>query len=214
MPPSTPVSPLVQRGCLVIYENSLSLQPSTILFQFNPEKITRTLEPQSIGGDDAVSVYRISDVPKETFSLEIELDAADYLERPGEFPLVLENGLHPQLAALETILYPSSEHVLHTTSMLNMGTLEIQPPEGPYVVFVWGKKRVFPVRITGFTINEEAYDSNLNPIRANISLDLTVLSYNDFDSSNQGFNLFLQHHQEKENLALDGKTDGLDSHGA
>lgn len=208
---SNSTSPRITKGALVIYESNLSLQPNMIMFQFNPEKLTRTLTPKTIGGDDDSSVYRITDVPEEKISLEVELDAADYLESPEQNQLIVKDGLHPQLAALETILYPTSAHIKETSVLVNAGTLEIQPPEGPYVVFVWGQKRVFPVRLTGFSVNEEAYDTNLNPIRAKVSLDLTVLSYSDFDSTHNGFNLFLQHHQQKERLAEDAKLEGFGS---
>ena len=81
------------------------------------------------------------------------------------------------------------------------GTLEIAPVTAPLTLFVWGKKRIVPVRITDFGIVEEAFDQNLNPIRAKVSLGLRVLSVNDLDFSSFGGSLFMSYQQQKERLA-------------
>jgi hypothetical protein len=71
-------------------------------------------------------------------------------------------------------------------------------------LLVWGKKRVLPIRINDFSITEEAYDVNLNPIRAKISLGFRILNYDDFPWNQLGARLFFTHHQEKEQLASRG----------
>jgi hypothetical protein len=81
------------------------------------------------------------------------------------------------------------------------GMIEIVPPEAPLTLFVWGEKRVLPVRLTSFSITEEAYDPALNPIRAKVELSLQVLSYADFQVTHPGFNLFLAHQIVKEVMA-------------
>lgn len=68
-------------------------------------------------------------------------------------------------------------------------------------LFVWGPRRVLPVRLTGFSITEQAYDPMLNPIRAEADLSLDVLSYNDFKPTQPGHGLFLAHQMAKEVMA-------------
>jgi hypothetical protein len=69
------------------------------------------------------------------------------------------------------------------------------------ILFVWGPTRVLPVRLTGLTITEEAYDTLLNPTRAKVELSLGVLSYNDLKLTSPGQALFLVHQITKEVLA-------------
>ena len=123
----------------------------------------------------------------------------------GEAP----DGIHPQLAALEMLIYPRSALVIANTILLALGTIEIIPPQAPFTLLIWGPKRVLPVRLTEFSITEEAYDPNLNPIRAKVLLGLRVLSYNDLPISNPGYALFLAHQVVKETLAAIGTVNNL-----
>jgi hypothetical protein len=99
------------------------------------------------------------------------------------------------------LLYPRSSVVIANTVLALLGNTEIITPQAPLTIFVWGPQRVLPVRLTSFGITEEAYDSNLNPIRAKVDLSLYVLSYNDLKISNPGYFLFLAHQIAKEKLA-------------
>jgi len=60
---------------------------------------------------------------------------------------------------------------------------------------------VLPVRITSFSITEEAFDTLLNPTRAKVDLTLQVLSYYDLKKSNPGFTLFMAYQIAKELMA-------------
>ena len=71
----------------------------------------------------------------------------------------------------------------------------------PLALFVWGKARVVPVRVTEFSIAEEAFDAVLNPIRAKVSLGLRVLNMYDLGFDHRGADLFTRYHQQKEELA-------------
>jgi hypothetical protein len=86
------------------------------------------------------------------------------------------------------------------------GTLEIAPMEGPMVLFVWSRNRIVPVRVTSFSITEEAFDTQLNPIRATVSLTMQVLNINDLGFQHKGGSLFMNYLQNKERLA--GKAPG------
>jgi hypothetical protein len=84
--------------------------------------------------------------------------------------------------------------------------------ESSLVLFVWGAKRIVPVRVTDFSITEEAFDPALNPLRAKVSLGLRVLSVNDLGFGHTGSSLFMSYLQTKEGLAgraLGGNLDTL-----
>ena len=135
------------------------------------------------------------------FKLEAEIDAADQLEFPDRHRNVAEAGLHSQLAALETIIYPSSEQLLNNNSMAGAGKLEIAPMESALTLFVWSKNRIVPMRLTEFSVTEEAFDPSLNPIRAKVSLGMRVLSVDDLGFDHKGGSLFMNYLQNKEQLA-------------
>jgi hypothetical protein len=86
-------------------------------------------------------------------------------------------------------------------SLAARGTIEILPATTPLILFVWGASRVLPIRITEFSVVEEAFDTNLNPIRAKISLGLRVLTTDDLPFDSQGGSLYRMYHQSKESLA-------------
>ena len=77
----------------------------------------------------------------------------------------------------------------------------VAPVEAPLTVFVWSAHRILPVRVTEFSITEEAFDPALNPIRAKVSLGLHVLTVNDLPFAHRGANLFMASQRQKERLA-------------
>jgi hypothetical protein len=193
-----PGSPRVQKGAL-IGADPLNPLASVIIFQYNPEALTRTLVPQTAGGNSPGEALRFKGPPQETIKLDAELDAADQLEK-GD-PNAIQLGLHPALAALELLLYPKSAVAIANEVLLAAGIIEVLPMEAPLTLFVWGPKRVVPVRVTDFSITEEAFDPNLNPIRAKVSLGLRVLNYQDLGLLSPGGALFMTHQIAKEVMA-------------
>ena len=71
------------------------------------------------------------------------------------------------------------------------------PLEAPLTLFVWSKQRVVPVRVTELSITEEAFDVDLNPIRAKVSLGLRVLSVDDLGFDHRGGTLFMAYLREQ-----------------
>src|SRR5690606_22198544 len=122
---------------------------------------------------------------------------------------IVQNGLHAQLATLETLIYPSSSRLQANDSLASAGTLEIVPLEAPLTLFVWSKNRIVPVRLTDFSITEEAFDTSLNPIRAKVSLGMRVLSIDDLGFSHKGGTLFMRFLQHKEQLAARHRGGGF-----
>ena len=109
------------------------------------------------------------------------------------------------------LIYPKISLVIANTALMMAGTIKVIPPEAPFTLFIWGQKRVVPVRVTSFTINEEAYDVNLNPIRANVNLGLQVLNYTDFSITHPGYYVFLAHQVVKETMATIGSLNNINS---
>lgn len=202
-----PRSPQIIKGAIIGIDlfNPLA---SVIVFQYNPDTMTRTLRGQGSGDGGARSeAMRLKGAPIETIKLDVEIDATDQLEKADGLATTL--GIYPQLSALEMLLYPKSALVIANTVLMALGTLEILPPIGPFTLLVWGLKRVLPVRLTDLTITEEAYDTGLNPIRAKASLGLRVLSYNDLSLTNPGYYVFLTHQIVKETMATIGSISNI-----
>lgn len=176
---------------------------SVVVFQFNPEKLTRTLKPQTSGGEGSIfETQRLKGAPEETIKMELVFDAADALAEGDGITEAL--GLYPQLSALEMLVYPKSALVITNTVLLATGTIEVIPPAGPLTLFVWGPQRIVPVQIKEFSIEEQTYDSNLNPIKSKVTLSLRVLSYNDLPLAHPGYWIFLLHQIAKEVFATMG----------
>lgn len=197
---AVPISPRLLKGALIGVDlfNPLA---SIIVFQYNPDTMTRRLEPRSMTGADGDrgEAYRLSGPPKETITLSVEIDATDQLADAN--PIAVASGIGPSLAALEMLLYPKSGLVVANTILSAVGGIEIMPTAGPMVLFVWGPTRVLPVRVGAMTITEEAYDTLLNPTRAKVELTLNVMSYNDLKITSPGNALFMVHQITKEALA-------------
>jgi hypothetical protein len=107
----------------------------------------------------------------------------------------------PILFALESILYPTSAELLNLQEQVSRGVLNIIPSQAPLLLFVWSAKRIIPVRLTAVRVVEEAFDPQLNPIRARISLDMRVLSVADLGFDNKGGTLYMVYQQKKEEIA-------------
>lgn len=208
-----PGSPRLLKGAIVGMDPVNPLA-SVIVFQYNPDTMTRRLEARSTGGGenaDRAEAFRLTGPPRETITLSVEVDAADQLEEAH--PLAIVSGVNPTLAALEMLLYPKSEHVIVNSAIAQGGMLEIIPVEAPMTLFIWGPQRVLPVRLTSFSITEEAYDTLLNPVRAKVDLSLLVLSYHDLKVTHPGYFLFLTHQIVKEVMATTNVVNSVENIG-
>ncbi len=211
---SFPNSPRLVKGGIVLIDPNTSAVLRTITLQYNPDTLTRSLQIKALAeGGDRSEAMRLTGPPVESIKLDVELDATDQLEFPDQNANATKFGLQPQLAALETIVYPSSAQIQSNNSLAKSGTLEIIPMETPLTLFVWSKNRVVPVKLTEFSITEEAFDVKLNPIRAKVSLGMRVLSVNDLPFSHKGSSLFLAYQQQKESLAKKATGGGLNTLG-
>lgn len=198
-----PGSPRLVKGGIVLVDVATQRILKIIALQYNPDSVSRTLQIQGANGEttDRSEALRLKGPPIETFKVDIELDAVDQLEHPDENPTAASFGVFPQLAALETILYPPSSRLFANNELAKVGTLEIAPVESSLVLFIWSASRIVPVRFTEFSVTEEAFDSSLNPIRAKVSLGMRVLSVLDVGFDHPGGRLFMTYQQQKERFA-------------
>jgi len=199
-----PNSPKLLKGGLVVLSPGGSRVRRVISLQYNPDSLTRSYEVQGVGGEgggERAQPFRLKGAAVESIKLDAEIDATDYLEFPANHPVTSEHGIAPQIAALEALINPSTEELLGVDADARGGTLEILPPEAPLIIFVWSRNRVAPVRVTDFSVTEEAFDPDLNPIRAKVSIGLRVLTVDDLGYDHRGSTVFLAYLRTREALA-------------
>ncbi|GAA1199417.1 MULTISPECIES: hypothetical protein [Streptomyces violaceusniger group] len=206
------------RSGIVLVDPERGTPQRIIILQFNPDTLERSLSPQS-AGDQADSVgggsgsgdkneaLRLKGPAQETWKFTAEIDATD------QFEVAAPDGIHPQLATLEMLVQPTTAKLRDAMRLSKKGTIEISPIEMPLTLFTWGSKRVMPVRITELSINESAFDVNLNPIRASLSIGLKVLTVSDLPAGHRGAELYLAHLAQKERLAAAARGGALSALG-
>lgn len=191
--------PKILRGAFV--EFGLSLPPLLVVFQFNPQTISRArtasaqppatpraraarnmeLLRREAASDSLLDARgrQLIKVNEETLSFDIRLDATDAL---GEGDAVAEEfGVAPQLSTLELMMMPKGRGALGGALPALLGEAgagfayadEAKNP--PVILFVWGRKKVLPVNITSMQIKEEEFSVDLNPTRATVSVGLQVI---------------------------------------
>ena len=184
-----PGSPRHLKGALVVFEAAVPVPTNVIDFQYNPDQVRRSFQQQhELSPRDArfnSGDTRFVLPPVETFELSVELDAADQLERAD--PLTTTTGLHPTLAALELLMYPSSIDLIADRALAIAGSGFVKPGAVPIVLLVWGPLRVVPVRVESVSITEEAFDQLLNPIRATVELGLRTLTERELSDAGPPF---------------------------
>ena len=160
-------SPKLLKGGLVVLAPGGGAVRSTIALQYNPDTLTRSYQVQGVGGDgggERAQPFRLKGPAVETIKLEAEIDATDQLRvprpaTPTRWPSASRRSSR-RSRRWSTRASPSCRR---TTRCAASGTLEIVPPEAPLVLFVWSTQRVVPVRVTDFSITEEAFDAGAEP---------------------------------------------------
>ncbi len=192
--------PRILRGAFV--EFGLSLPPLFVVFQFNPLQLTRnralsfafpgapkpdqasaasqrTLRQFHGGFSNLTDLQKqqLVSVQEQTIGFDIRLDATDKLDE-GD-PITEQFGIAPQISTLELMTYPKEESLLGAAVSALLGK-----PKGfsftrganpPLVLFIFGRKRVLPVNINALNITETEFSTDLNPIRATVAVNLTVI---------------------------------------
>jgi hypothetical protein len=194
-----PNSPRLLKGGIVAYQLPEPV-PSIVVFQYNPDEVTRSLRVRGSGGGRGDS-NRVNGPPQETLTFTLEIDAVDQLEKPGQNGVTVANGLHPIIAALEKLLYPSYPLVIANEALALLGSAFILAEQAPLALLIWGPRRVLPIRVQSLSIREQAFDQKLNPIRASVNITADVLTYRDLDVTNPGYWVYLASFTQKEAMA-------------
>jgi hypothetical protein len=190
--------PRILRGAFVEY--GLSIPPLFVVFQFNPESLTRNRSlsySASAPGStrDKGSAESLRDfhkryddltqlrdeqfvtVQEEVISFQIRLDTSEKLDQFD--PITGLFGIAPQLSTLELMVHPKDESLFGQAlgSLLGSpgGFSFTSKPNPPLILFIWGRKRVLPVNINSLNITELFYSPDLDPIRATVDVNLTVI---------------------------------------
>ncbi|MBC9728848.1 hypothetical protein [Streptomyces sp. TRM68367] len=206
------------RSGIVVVDPERGTPERVIVLQFNPDTLERSISPQAAGGEgggagggegsgDQNEALRLKGPAQETWKFTAELDSTDQLE------VAHPEGIHPQLAVLEMLVQPTVAQIREHSRLAKNGAIEISPIEKPLTLFTWGSMRVMPVRLTELSVNESAFDVNLNPMRASLSIGLKVLTVSDLPAGHRGAELYLAHLAQKERLARAARGGALRSLG-
>lgn len=197
--------PRAIRAGIVVVDPETNAPQRVIVMQFNPDSLERSIQPQAAGGTadasgsgtdgDRNEALRLKGPAEEQWKFTAEIDSTDQLD------VAAPDGIHPQLAALEMLVQPTSAQLRESIELSRKGTIEVSPIEMPMTLFTWGSKRIMPVRLTEFSVNEQAFDVNLNPIRASLSIGMKILTVSDLPIGHPGADLYLAHLAMKEELA-------------
>ncbi|MFT6557699.1 hypothetical protein [Sneathiella sp.] len=175
----------------------------SITFQYNPNLVKRELKPNLVGGQSGghSGSIRYGTAPDEVFSLQVEIDALDNLPSKSQNKAAVIDGIYPLLSALELLLYPRLSVVKSNQTSLDNGVLQVAPFIAPQVLLNWGQKRIVPVVMESYSVEEQMFDQALNPIRATIQISLRAITYDDVRPGNANYESFVSYQRFKENEA-------------
>lgn len=177
------------RGALIEYGTDLiGPIPNVVIFQFNPESLSRSLQiPQRPSGATRRETTQAGEKTFEKITFKAHFSAANMLDEDKALAKMF--GIGPQLCALEKMVLPSAkiagligEALDAVGDALGVGGGDDAPAQPiprekyPRILFIWGLTRVLPVTIDSMTIAELEYDAMLNPLRAEVDLQLSVIA--------------------------------------
>lgn len=192
-----PNQPKILRGAFVEY--GLTLPPAIVVFQFNPLQLSRSraltfavpAAATGAGGtaqslrdfhkryDDLIELRDAQQVAvgEETIGFELRLDATDQLD-DGD-AITEQFGILPRLATLEAMVAPKDDSLVGQALGALLGSPGgfsfTRAANPPLVLFIWGRTRVLPVNINSMNITETEFSAALNPVRASVAVNLTVI---------------------------------------
>jgi hypothetical protein len=175
------------RGALIEYGSDfLGPIPNVVIFQFNPETLTRTIQvPPRNTSATSRETSQSGEAPVEKVTVNAVFSAADALNDNNI--LARGFGVGPQIAALEKMVYPAGKlsgligAAIDAIGDAIFGGDDSGPSQPiprekqPRILFIWGLTRLLPVVIESMTITEQQYDFLLNPIEAQVSIGLAVV---------------------------------------
>lgn len=183
------------KGALVEYGSDfLGPLPNVVLFQFNPERLTRNIQipRRPVSGANNRETSQAGESSVEKITLQARFSAADQLAANNVLARTM--GVGPRLAALEKMVHPAGKlggligealdaigDALGVGGGGDEGARQPVPRQAyPRILFIWGPFRLLPVVIESMNITELQYDFLLNPTQADVDISLAV---NPIDSS-------------------------------
>ena len=203
-----PGSPSVLKGGIVLVDpDSFAVVPNgIILLQYNPDTLTRSLKIKGIEeGGDRSEALRLTGPAVETIKLDAEIDATDQLEtgaKRGHGNTASRRNWRPSRRSS----IPTARRCRTTTAIPTGHAGDRADDDAADPVRV-ERARIVPVRITEFSITEEAFDPALNPMRAKVSLGCACSDRRLF-FRDKGGSLYMTYQRQKETLARSGGTFG------
>ena len=193
------------RASLVTVSQTMTRRALT--FQYNPETVQRTLEPNMVGGKPGSrsQAVRFAGAPAETLTLDCRFSAFGSAD-VGDAE-VARDGIAPALAALAALAYPSTQDVIAAQSLLDSGSIQVIPPPADELLLVFGD-RVLPCEIQAMAITEQLYDADLTPVIATVTLTLRAVSYSDVAATNQAYKDFMAYQIALEQTAASAYDEG------
>lgn len=178
----------LMRGALIEYGSDFfGPLPNVVIFQFNPETLTRTIQIPSRPTSGASRETTQAGEPSiEKISLKASFSAADEF---GENKVLARLfGVGTRLAALEKMVHPAGPlsdligaGLSAVGDALGLGGGSDDEPRQtiprekyPRILFIWGPYRILPVVLESMSITEQQYDFVLNPVQAEVTLSMAV----------------------------------------
>lgn len=184
----------------------LGALPSIVVFQFNPDRVTRTPtlahQPARPDGTGNRPATQQTDYPAQSISFTLRLDASDQLAQAN--PIAAASGILPTLSALELLMVPSNDLSIDLFKLSKTSSAkphQVTPLTLPSVLFFWGPYRILPVTINSLSITETEYDPLLNPLRAEVSVSMQVLTPAQLGSSTLSVGAYNYSEKVKEVMA-------------
>jgi hypothetical protein len=210
---------MLMRGILISFSDpNIGLVPTLVPFQYNPAEVTRTIKVNKSGASGGPGL-RVQDSPTESYTLKIELDGVDAVDKP----ITGVMGVQPLLAAIEAMLEPAGQlGVLGAVGSALAGAVSsltgggpsggpIPAPSLPLVILAWSVTRIVPVRIDSFVAHETGFNAALLPVQATVDLSLTVLRTTDLTSDLKMANFVANAYQAARSaLAIAGVAQGVE----
>ena len=178
----------------VLFEYGLTIPPLALVFDFNPQTISRSRTitiktgdaPGNRTGYDFLTPLETSRVAQgveltaESFSIDILLDATDKMA-DGD-PIAAQFGVQPQIDTLRSMVEPKAQGPggVKTLASLGIGGSRAfeRQESASVLVFAWGMQ-LLPVFLTGVTQKEALHLPNLMPYRAEMGLTMQVIESNN-----------------------------------
>ncbi len=178
----------------MIFEYGLSIPPLALVFDFNPQDISRSRTatirtgdaPGARTGFDFLSPLETSRVSQgfelnvEAITVRILLDATDRMNDRDQIAALF--GVQPQIDTLRSMLEPKAQgpaglQVL--SSLTGDGARAFERQESASVlIFAWGMQ-FLPCFLTGVAQKELLHLPNLVPYRAEMDLTLQIIESNN-----------------------------------